>query len=470
MWAEGKELLKQTKEWQDVMNDEFYSDIHGDEDAVASEVLARIVGQDAARQINEMFAPEDKPQERPGIYNKIKQWVNKFLDGVRSLFDSKAKGLTYDELVRMPMKALFDDAESAQFMEALKQVNEGEYSPEYQFAKSKEEFDETRDKAESEGGIVMDGLNEAEVTVVDVPYHDFTDERPFKKAESWAKENLVTKKDKKGNYIDMPELQDGTKYAISGNAVSKFLSDSATKKGAGLRVHLSVLKKLKEVIHESIETEIHPDYLRNKDGQHDPKLGINKNILVHRLYGAVSIDGKLYRVKTTLNEYRGNEANKPHSYEVTEIGLVDEYSINQSQEPVSPQNAPIIGVANLLQGVRKSYGTKAELLSESAKTTESNSVRANSAQYNDGTEGDQTRSANFKNWFGDWENDPENASKVVDEEGRPLVMTHNTDQQFTIFDRERIGSGQGQAYIGLGFNFSRGRNSTYGGNAMLHNL
>lgn len=124
MWADGKELLKQTKEWQEVMSDEFYRDIQGDEDAVASEVLARIVGQDAARQINEMFAPEDKPQERPGIYNKIKQWIDKFLDGVRSLFDSKAKGLTYDELVRMPMKALFDDAEAARFMKALQQVNE----------------------------------------------------------------------------------------------------------------------------------------------------------------------------------------------------------------------------------------------------------------------------------------------------------------------------------------------------------
>jgi hypothetical protein len=124
MWAEGKELLKQTKEWQEVMSDEFYRDIQGDEDAVASEVLARIVGQDAARQINEMFAPEDKPQERPGIYNKIKQWIDKFLDGVRSLFSDNAKGLTYDELVRMPMKALFDDAEAARFMEALQQVNE----------------------------------------------------------------------------------------------------------------------------------------------------------------------------------------------------------------------------------------------------------------------------------------------------------------------------------------------------------
>lgn len=32
------------------------------------------------------------------------------------------------------------------------------------------------------------------------------------------------------------------------------------------------------------------------------------------------------------------------------------------------------------------------------------------------------RSSVFKKWFGDWENDPENASKVVDENGEPLVV------------------------------------------------
>jgi hypothetical protein len=33
----------------------------------------------------------------------------------------------------------------------------------------------------------------------------------------------------------------------------------------------------------------------------------------------------------------------------------------------------------------------------------------------------QVRTPEFKKWFGDWENDPENASKVVDENGEPLV-------------------------------------------------
>ena len=39
----------------------------------------------------------------------------------------------------------------------------------------------------------------------------------------------------------------------------------------------------------------------------------------------------------------------------------------------------------------------------------------------------QVRTKAFKDWFGDWENDPENASKVVDENGEPLVVYHYTD-------------------------------------------
>ena len=36
------------------------------------------------------------------------------------------------------------------------------------------------------------------------------------------------------------------------------------------------------------------------------------------------------------------------------------------------------------------------------------------------------RTQNFINWFGDWINDPENASKVVDENGEPMVVYHGT--------------------------------------------
>ena len=43
----------------------------------------------------------------------------------------------------------------------------------------------------------------------------------------------------------------------------------------------------------------------------------------------------------------------------------------------------------------------------------------------------QVRTKAFKDWFGDWENDPENASKVVDENGEPKVMYHGTNLNIT---------------------------------------
>ena len=46
----------------------------------------------------------------------------------------------------------------------------------------------------------------------------------------------------------------------------------------------------------------------------------------------------------------------------------------------------------------------------------------------------QVRTKAFKDWFGDWENDPKNASKVVDENGEPLVVYHGTRSRFSIVD------------------------------------
>ena len=49
------------------------------------------------------------------------------------------------------------------------------------------------------------------------------------------------------------------------------------------------------------------------------------------------------------------------------------------------------------------------------------------------------RTEAFKSWFGDWEHDPSNASKVVDENGEPLVVYHGSPHVFTVFDVERSG-------------------------------
>lgn len=50
----------------------------------------------------------------------------------------------------------------------------------------------------------------------------------------------------------------------------------------------------------------------------------------------------------------------------------------------------------------------------------------------------QVRTKEFKDWFGDWQNDPKNASKVVDENGEPRIVYHGSDQYgFDVFDPSR---------------------------------
>ena len=172
------------------------------------------------------------------------------------------------------------------------------------FSDSKEHFDAVRDRAVEEKGIVMPNLNKEKVKVVEVEKHSFKGENEgaIENARTWAKENLVTT-----NKQELPTMRDGTPYTISKKAVDKYLSSSAVSKSDELGIHLSVLPKLTDVIHESIEAEIHPDYKKGEDGMRSVENGYGEGVLVHRLYGAVELDGKTYRVKTTMQEFRGGE-------------------------------------------------------------------------------------------------------------------------------------------------------------------
>ena len=65
------------------------------------------------------------------------------------------------------------------------------------------------------------------------------------------------------------------------------------------------------------------------------------------------------------------------------------------------------------------------------------------------------RTPEFKAWFGEWENSPQTASKVVDSNGEPLVVYHGTDAKFTIFDVDKIASKNKTDIAKLGFWFTQ---------------
>jgi hypothetical protein len=74
----------------------------------------------------------------------------------------------------------------------------------------------------------------------------------------------------------------------------------------------------------------------------------------------------------------------------------------------------------------------------------------------------QVRTKAFKDWFGDWENDPENASKVVDENGEPLVVYHGGSSA-KIFNTKggQFGAGIKKGDIGTYFTTSKSNAKFY---------
>jgi hypothetical protein len=65
------------------------------------------------------------------------------------------------------------------------------------------------------------------------------------------------------------------------------------------------------------------------------------------------------------------------------------------------------------------------------------------------------RTPEFKAWFGDWENPTKNTSKVVDENGEPLVVYHTSNNEFYIFDKKKSKGG-------FYFSANKDRLSVYG--------
>ena len=78
----------------------------------------------------------------------------------------------------------------------------------------------------------------------------------------------------------------------------------------------------------------------------------------------------------------------------------------------------------------------------------------------------EVRTNNFKNWFGDWEKDPKNASKVVDANGEPKVVYHGSGQVFDEYSLDYGGTNTGAKNGTLGFFFTDNKKvaDSFGGN------
>ena len=222
-------------------------------------------------------------------------------------------------------------------------------------------FGEPYDYEKYHLGRVEPNLATKEVKIVHADAnHGFKD---YKEAKNWAIGNICRtySSDETGNKGEV---------IINKDVVSKYVSKAARDQSDNDDVHYAVLKVLPDVIREGIEAETHPNF--NKVGNaRKPEYGYDNHLLIHRVYGAVDIDGVVYRVKITMKENMQDRSlpNKPYSYEVTDISTKIEplEAIDaQVQDHGSHSNDSISGT-NLLKKVEMSYDKGKKLLDESEK-------------------------------------------------------------------------------------------------------
>ncbi|MDO4698258.1 MAG: hypothetical protein Q4A60_06240 [Pasteurellaceae bacterium] len=172
-------------------------------------------------------------------------------------------------------------------------------------------------------------------------------------------------------------------------------------------------------------------------------------------------DGKSESVQIDYNGYRAGlvrnagsngwllTAFKLYPTDVNSAGSVDTEKTTHIKPTLTRQDVGAIGEPTLPQTEAQINPLEGAKYSRSAQETPSfyeteqrlgGKEAYESAVRNGETELDyrqwvQVRTPEFKAWFGDWENDPDNASKVINPKtGEPLVAYHNTDSEFNTFD------------------------------------
>ena len=312
-WKNVVDLMKGTNVWEEVKKT--YPELETD-DEIADEVLATYSGRRGAERLREEM--RKAAAEGDGVMGKaeavsalqrVKRAIDKFWKAVADFLHIHYTSA--EEVADRVMKDLLDGVDPRSMMDGGKSLRP-----------------ETRvNVVEAEAG------------------HGF---KNYAEAKAWAKEHIA-------RTYSGEETGGKGDIRISNAAVDKYLSQSAVDKSESKDVHLAVLKVLPDVIRESVDAEQHADFKKGKDGVRSAENGVNPNVTIHRLYGAVRMDGKLYRVKVTLKEDKTSKEPKvPHSYEATKIELFAG-TLGNSDNSLSPNTNNSITAAKLLNGVEKSY-------------------------------------------------------------------------------------------------------------------
>lgn len=407
-----------------------------------------------------------------GFIPKFDQFLDKDAEGnyvytpgyYKFLVDFKLFDEAGNILPQKPVVAQFDDAFNAQILEdyakdekestgnqmnatydrLVSALNLGPAEREdvrFSIAETPEEWDRMMKIAEDERGYVFPGLHNIQFPVVKVGYHTFRGKTPHATTEN-ARQFLKSIQGTKDGVINGRKV----KLTFNSEAVGKLASDDAIRtskaKGGYMGGHLAVVENIFEIIEGAYDVEIHPN-IKKINGKRDWDEGLDRSILIHRYYAAVSVEGDEYRVMILTKEYRPNETDHkiaPYTVEVeafrlerTEPSKVSAGRTNHTTHRRSNIDGFVSG-AKLLKGVEKSYDPGVKVLDvDYLRAVEAGDMETAQRMV---IEAARLAMPN---------------TKVVDENGNPKVVYHGGSSAFTKFDTSL---GDGMTDLGQGSYFS----------------
>ena len=201
----------------------------------------------------------------------------------------------------------------------------------------------------------------------------------------------------------------------------------------------------------------------------DAPKGVAANPVIYTSYNVDDVDAlkekypsglsdKYYHHSTVKYGYQPldtREGKKEHLHIIGRL-TTDKVDVLVVENPESDNRTPHITLATA-KGIKpvasnfelEKYKDKIQPLDDYVDVTFTNNLR------NGATLDNSPVTPAFKEWFGDWENNPEQASKVVDKEGKPLIVEHGTNNDFTEFDINRLGeTSHDKGIYGAGFYFA----------------
>ena len=165
------------------------------------------------------------------------------------------------------------------------------------------------------------------------------------------------------------------------------------------------------------------------------------------------VAGMINRMVMAIRSWLKNKLGVPIQINTQDILSLAERMVNEVEKQGSTLDAanavPQFSDPNIPDKQMQDVRAKYEGTDEWMKTPNGSDTNLTEQQWL------QVRTPAFKKWFGDWEGDPDNASKVVDDNGEPMVVYHGTNNDFNSFDTERLSENtDNEGFYGSGFYFT----------------